>query len=137
VNPGDLDILLWTYPDTVTEEQLWKHYRIAKGVIRAFFLAGIGGLSSLVMGLASRMSTLDIFIICLFGVASLILVLPGLFSFVWLDEIDTALRRRGIISRNIQMTHRQNLRRFGQMLIWAILVVVLPLIVRFLVARIR
>jgi len=84
--------------------------------------------SGVAIGIAFGFHTAELIILCVSCIISLLTIVPSIFFFVWVDEIEKILKRRQIIfDRSINKRIHSWV---FKMMFWAILIVLLPMLIR-------
>ena len=120
------NLVLWKYSDATPVDKLHRHHRRARRIVKAFALSSVGMASSLATGLLSDFSQVDIVILFAFCLVWFVLVLPMLFSYPIMDEIERILERTGQpLPPELQMAHKPPTWVFG-MWFWMLVAIGVP-----------
>lgn len=113
-------------------DKLLRYRQVMLWIVRLHAFAGVGMLSGLALGLAFGFHTVELIITMVFCCISLGLIIPSLFFIIWIDEIEKELTRRhiGFDCPIGKRTQRWALKA----MIWATLIVVLPILISKLIS---
>lgn len=90
-----INVVIWKFtPDTPTDKLL-RYHRIFRWIIKICMYASVGLIASTAQGLIFGISLLDLILIAVFCILSLGLIIPMLFAFCFIDEVETLLQERG------------------------------------------
>jgi len=82
------NFVLWEYSVETALEKLLCHHRIARWTAKSAMFSGIGMISTLAIGLIFDFSTIDFVLFFIFTSGSLLLVVPMIFAFAIMSEIE-------------------------------------------------
>ena len=90
-----LNIVLWQYSEDTPVEKLLRHHRNARWIVKLGAFSSIGMASTIAMGVLSNFSTVEIILLFILGSVALILIIPMLFAYPIMDEIEQILKKQG------------------------------------------
>ena len=113
--------------------KLLRYRRVMLWIVQLCVFTGITMASGLALGLAFGFHTAEIILLVIFSVISLSTMIPFLFCFVWIGEIETILKKRHIPFDN-PISNRVGIWAL-KMMFWFALLVLLPILVRKLTGQ--
>jgi len=119
---------LFDFNNIKNTDKLLKYRRVMLWVVGACVFTSISLTSGIALGLAFGFHTAELIILGTSCVISLILVVPTIFCFVWIDEIEKMLTQRHV---KFDYSIKKRVQGWAlKMMFWAILVVLLPTLIR-------
>lgn len=125
---------LWTYPDDVPCDRLYKHHRIARTIAPIWMLAGAlmaaTGAEFLLTGGKGWLGTVSLVVMIASCATALIMCIPGVLAGAWAGEVERTLERRGLplppgrenLKKHVQRSVLRMMYWFAVMVIGAALV---------------
>jgi hypothetical protein len=108
--------------------KLLRYRRIMLWIVGACVFSSVSLASGVALGLAFGVRTIETIMLAVFCGIMFITVIPSIFFFVWIGKIESIL-----IQRNVYFDYpiENRIQRWAlKMMFWAILVVLLPMLIR-------
>jgi len=90
-----LNIVLWQYSEDTPVEKLLRHHRSARWIVKLWAFSSVGIASTMAMGVLLDFLTVEIIVMFIFGGVALLLIIPALFAYPIMDEIEQTLEKQG------------------------------------------
>ncbi len=129
-----MKIVLFRYRDETPDERILRHHRIARWIIYPCGFFSLAMFSSIAQGLVFEFDTITmgIMVVSLCGVA--LLIVPALFCIPWIRDAEAVLVKRSIPIPGGVEIEKRIARTTGKLILWAIGIVMAPVLVRKLIA---
>ena len=122
---------IFTFEKIEDTDKLFKYRRLMIGVVNIWLFTLIVMISGLALGLAFGFHTIDLIVSLVCCAVSFALFIPFAFFIAWIGEIEKILTRRCVkIACPIDERIRKGVLK---MMFWAVLVVLLPMLIRTLI----
>lgn len=127
VSWGQQILVLFDFGKIEDTGKLLRYRQVMLWIVRLCTFAGVSMVSGLALGLAFGFHTVEVIIIGVFCCICLGLMIPCLFCFAWIDEIERELTRRHI---SIDCPINKRIGSWAlKMMIWAALIILLPILI--------
>jgi hypothetical protein len=119
---------LFDFNNVKDTDKLLRYRRVMLWVVGACVFTSISMVSGLALGMAFGFHAAELIILGISCVISLTTVIPFLFFFSWINEIEKILMQRQV---KFDCSINRKMKSWAlKMMFWAILVVLLPMLVR-------